>query len=135
MKKLLILIGIVLSLSACEEEIDITMYPTPIQNCFNLVYYHEYNCNDSKTILNYCQCIVPKLESINNEIINLQNTNYFFPKDNWLFKASIEGERKAKTKEAVNSCISQTNYILTSTCKSRKEAKLKNSFPETMDLE
>lgn len=125
MKKILVLLGIVLTVSACDSEVDITKYPEAIQQCYNGIYYNTNNCNKSKTILKYCQCFTAKSTAIveqTNQNIKYRGKGWDFL--NWGVKAA--GEKKLQA--AANECAEKTGYTRVANCK-------KKNVPDTMDME
>lgn len=124
MKKLLVLLGVVLTVSACDSEIDITKYPETIQNCYNTIYYEDINCNKGKTILKYCQCFMPKSIGINQRIEKTWNMGL----KNIYVLGGLNSERERMLDKAAEECSKNTGYIFIADCPTKK-------VPETMDME
>jgi len=124
MKKLLVLLGVVLTVSACDSEVDITKYPENIQNCYNTVYYKDSNCNKGKTILKYCQCFVPKSIGINQRIEESWNIG---PRNIFL-KSALLDKKERMLDKAAEECSKSTGYIFVANCPTKE-------VPETMDME
>lgn len=113
MKKVVSLVGILFTMSACSSEVDITKYPDNIQNCYNNIYYHSNNCNKDKVILKYCQCFSAKVANINNIINDQWNAGPRSP----ILSNALANKKERMLDKAADECTEKTGYTRVSQCK------------------
>ena len=74
MKKVLLLTGTILTLAACDSNIDISKYPENIQTCYNSILFDDdFKCVKPKTILSYCQCYDVEYNKAYSQYSRLEN--------------------------------------------------------------